>query len=105
MQYRLDPLGFLRSSQLNISGNFGLKDQRVALEWVQLYIRNFQGDPTKVTLMGHSAGAASVTYHLYSNSSKGLFQQAFALGGSMLAPWAFYMMPINIRSSIFETLT
>ncbi|XP_055629199.1 cholinesterase 2-like isoform X2 [Toxorhynchites rutilus septentrionalis] len=89
IQYRLDPLGFLRSNQFNISGNFGLKDQRTALEWIQRYISHFGGDPGRVTLMGHSAGAASVTYHLYSRSSSGLFQQAFALGGSMLAPWAF----------------
>jgi carboxylesterase type B len=37
INYRLGPLGFLTSSELaevGISGNYGLKDQRVALEWV-----------------------------------------------------------------------
>ncbi|XP_055532301.1 esterase B1-like [Wyeomyia smithii] len=104
VQYRLDPLGFLRSSQFNVTGNFGLKDQRVALQWVQLYIKSFYGDPAKVTLMGHSAGAASVTYHLYSSSSKGLFQQAFALGGSMLAPWAFLYDADNYSFQYFRDL-
>ncbi|EAT48416.2 AAEL000530-PA, partial [Aedes aegypti] len=108
IQYRLDQLGFLRSDEFNISGNFGLKDQRTALRWVQQYIQNFGGDPQRVTLMGHSAGAAAVTYHLYSENSKGLFHQAFALGGSMLAPWAFlydaglyshqYFKELNITS-------
>lgn len=104
----MDQLGFLRSDEFNISGNFGLKDQRTALRWVQQYIQNFGGDPQRVTLMGHSAGAAAVTYHLYSENSKGLFHQAFALGGSMLAPWAFlydaglyshqYFKELNITS-------
>ncbi|XP_058456337.1 cholinesterase 1-like [Malaya genurostris] len=103
-QYRLDPLGFLRSSHFNVSGNFGLKDQRAALRWIQLYIVKFGGDPFRVTLMGHSAGAASVTYHLYSNSSKGLFHQAFALGGSMLAPWAFLYDAENYSRQYFRDL-
>nr|XP_029731686.1 esterase B1-like [Aedes albopictus] len=108
IQYRLDQLGFLRSDEFNISGNFGLKDQRTALRWVQRYIHHFGGDSRRVTLMGHSAGAASVTYHLYSENSKGLFHQAFALGGSMLAPWAYlydaslyshqYFKELNITS-------
>jgi Carboxylesterase family len=37
VNYRLGPLGFLTSSELakaGITGNYGLKDQRVALEWV-----------------------------------------------------------------------
>uniref|UniRef100_A0A1Q3FP00 Carboxylic ester hydrolase n=1 Tax=Culex tarsalis TaxID=7177 RepID=A0A1Q3FP00_CULTA len=104
IQYRLDPLGFLQSSQFNISGNFGLKDQRTALQWVQQYIHLFGGDPSRVTLMGHSAGAASVTYHLYSNSSKGLFQQAFAIGGSMLAPWAFLYNADSYSRQYFRDL-
>ncbi|XP_055596002.1 carboxylic ester hydrolase-like [Uranotaenia lowii] len=103
-QYRLDPLGFLLSNSFNISGNFGLKDQRTALQWVQQHIRCFGGDPSRVTLMGHSAGAASVTYHLYSSSSSGLFQQAFVLGGSMLAPWAFLYDADSYSSRYFQDL-
>jgi carboxylesterase type B len=39
VNYRLGPLGFLTSSELakvGITGNYGIKDQRVALEWVNL---------------------------------------------------------------------
>lgn len=52
-------------------GNFGLKDQRLALQWVQRYIRSFGGDPDMVTLFGHSAGGVSTHLHMLSPGSKG----------------------------------
>lgn len=62
IQYRLGAFGFLSSEDVKQNGqvNAGLLDQNFALQWVQNNIGKFGGDPTKVTLAGESAGAASV---------------------------------------------
>ncbi|KAJ7788418.1 esterase 1 [Mycena olivaceomarginata] len=68
--YRLGPLGFpnghdaLSANALNL----GLKDQLLALQWIQDNIAAFNGDKSKVTLFGESAGAMSIGV-LYLNSS------------------------------------
>jgi len=49
----------------------GLKDQVEGLKWIQQNIKQFGGDPTKVTLMGESAGSVAVHLHILSPMSKG----------------------------------
>lgn len=71
INYRLGALGFLSTGDTHSPGNYGLKDQVMALEWVRDYIGNFGGDPNLVTLLGYSAGAISVTLHMVSPMSKG----------------------------------
>ncbi|RSL94914.1 hypothetical protein CEP52_012376 [Fusarium oligoseptatum] len=67
---------------LSIRPNRGLRDQRVALRWIQKYIPGFGGDPDQITLVGQSAGAASVDFHL--QSEEALFGQAILFGGSSI---------------------
>jgi carboxylesterase type B len=55
----------------DVPGNAGLKDQVMALRWVQQNIAQFGGDPGNVTLCGQSAGGVSVQYHMLSPMSKG----------------------------------
>ena len=64
--------GFLSLENDVISGNFGLKDQIKALEWVQKNIKNFGGNPDSVTIFGESAGGASVDYMTLTPKSKGI---------------------------------
>lgn len=52
-------------------GNFGLKDQNLALKWVQQYVADFGGDPKLVTIFGHSAGGSAVHFHMLYEASKG----------------------------------
>ncbi|XP_042861580.1 putative inactive carboxylesterase 4 [Penaeus japonicus] len=88
LQYRLGVLGFLSTEDEVVPGNFGLKDQVMALRWVQDNIRSFGGDADRVTLFGESAGAASVQLLTVSPKSAGLFKRAIMQSGSALAPWA-----------------
>lgn len=41
-----------------------------------------------VAIFGESAGSASVSYHLVSDMSKGLFHKAIMMSGTSYAPWA-----------------
>jgi para-nitrobenzyl esterase len=88
INYRVGVIGFFahpelsKESKNNSSGNYGLLDQVAALEWVKKNIEVFGGDPTRVTIMGQSAGAASVHYLTASPLAKGLFVRAIAQSGS-----------------------
>ncbi|XP_033741434.1 para-nitrobenzyl esterase-like isoform X2 [Pecten maximus] len=90
MNYRLQAFGFMaldilsQNSKTNTSGNYGHMDQILALKWVQENIRNFGGDPSKVTLFGQSSGGTSVMVLLASPLAKGLFQKAWMLSASPL---------------------
>lgn len=54
--YRLGALGFLSMEDKECSGNFGLKDQALMLQWVRINIDKFGGDSGSVTIFGNSAG-------------------------------------------------
>jgi len=88
INYRLGPFGFLAHPALSVddptyptSGNYGLEDQRAALEWVQRNIAAFGGDPKHVTLFGESAGGFSTCVHYLSSRSHGLFETAISESG------------------------
>ena len=84
INYRLNAFGFLPHPALeDPTGNFGLKDQVKALEWVQAYIANFGGNPGNVTIFGESAGGHSVLSLLVSQvRNSGLFHKAIVQSGS-----------------------
>ncbi|CAH0682963.1 unnamed protein product [Spodoptera exigua] len=71
----------------------GMKDQVQALRWVNKNIANFGGDPKNITIFGESAGGGSVSYHLISPMSKGLFKRAIAQSGASTCPWALAVEP------------
>jgi hypothetical protein len=49
---RLGALGFLNAGNKYARGNQGMKDQVMALKWIQDNIGYFGGDPKSVTLFG-----------------------------------------------------
>ncbi|KAI5803015.1 Alpha/Beta hydrolase protein [Geopyxis carbonaria] len=79
MNYRLNLFGF---STVSGKGNYGLRDQRCALEWIHQHISDFGGDPSQITLAGDSTGASSVQAHLQ-NSPAGLFNRIILMSGSL----------------------
>ena len=92
LNYRLGPMGFVCLPQLKaeagFTGNYGLYDQMTAIQWVKDNISAFGGDPENMTIMGQSAGAASVQLQSTSPLTEGLFQKAVmssgcGLGGMM----------------------
>ncbi len=91
--YRLAAFGFLAHRALEqedphrSTGNYGLLDQRAALEWVRDNIAGFGGDPDNVTLAGTSAGGQSVGLHMVSPGSAGLFQRAAVESGYPTTAW------------------
>jgi para-nitrobenzyl esterase len=88
VNYRLGVYGFLAHPELSAespehaSGNYGLLDMVAALRWVRDNIAALGGDPSRVTIVGQSAGAASVHHLIASPLAKGLFSQAIAQSGS-----------------------
>ncbi|KAI0360388.1 carboxylesterase [Trametes cingulata] len=87
INFRLGLLGFAASPALRDDnhaagdegvGNYGLRDQQRAMEWVHRYIHAFGGDPNNVTLFGESTGAGDILCHLHSaaNEVAPLFQRA-----------------------------
>src|SRR5687768_5098611 len=88
--YRVGALGFLAHADLSaespqrVSGNYGFLDQIAALQWIQRNIARFGGDPGSVTIMGQSAGSASVSVLQASPLSRGLFHRAVGMSGGAL---------------------
>ncbi len=88
--YRTGPLGFLTLPEItekdpqHSKGNQGLRDQILALKWVQENIAAFGGDPDRVTIFGQSAGGMSTKFHLISPLSRGLFSRAIVQSGGGL---------------------
>lgn len=104
MNYRLGILGFLSYPEGGITGNFGLKDQALALKWVQENIHLFNGDADNVTAFGESAGSACIHLHMYSDSSKKLFHKAILQSGTSNMQWVMQMMPSYKATNLAQSM-
>jgi len=88
VSYRLNAFGWTaidvlsKNDKRGVSGNYGITDLQLALQWVQDNIASFGGDKKKVTLLGQSSGGTNILALLASPSSKGLFHGAISLSAS-----------------------
>lgn len=99
INYRLGPLGFLSTQDEVVPGNNGLKDQSLGLRWVKSNIRNFGGDPDKITIFGESAGSASVHYQLLTPLNKNLISGAILESGTALGFWSLSTDDMNLENT------
>ena len=76
----------MASQEVSGSGqtNVGLRDQRLALHWLNENIGSFGGNKDEVTIWGESAGAASVGWHLtaYNGRDDGIFRAGIMQSGN-----------------------
>ncbi|VDD91487.1 unnamed protein product, partial [Enterobius vermicularis] len=87
--YRLGPLGFMSYENGDFTdGNFGIWDQVTALEWIQANMKQLNGDPFNVTVMGEDAGAAAASMLAVSPKTYNLIHRVITLSGSSTAGWA-----------------
>ena len=89
--YRVGPFGFLAHPELSResghgSGTYGIQDMIAGLEWVKENIARFGGDPSNVTIFGHSAGGAAISLLAASPLTKGLFHRAICMSGGSFTP-------------------
>lgn len=86
LNYRLGVLGWTELGGLDPayrgSGNNGLRDQLTALRWVKQHVADFGGDPANVTVVGESAGAASISAMLATDHPERLFRRAVLQSGN-----------------------
>ncbi|KAF1847553.1 alpha/beta-hydrolase [Cucurbitaria berberidis CBS 394.84] len=82
INYRLAFFGFAQSDSLKAEGseNAGLRDQRLAIEWVRDNIEHFGGDPGKITIFGQSSGGLAIGLQIlaYGGTKALPFQQGIA---------------------------
>lgn len=94
INYRLGLLGFIADTALyeeksgnnnrSTTGNYGILDQMMALDWIKKNIHGFGGNPEQITIGGESAGGISVTMLLTSPLTvKGIFQGAIIESGAI----------------------
>jgi para-nitrobenzyl esterase len=79
INYRLN--AFASVFEEGHTGNYGLKDQMAAFQWLKQNIAAFGGNPDRIVAIGESAGALSLQCLLYSPQAKGLFAGAIMMSG------------------------
>ncbi|XP_043647997.1 juvenile hormone esterase [Drosophila teissieri] len=93
-QYRVGALGWLSTYTEELPGNAPIADILMALDWVQMHISSFGGDPQKVTIFGQSAGAGIASSLLLSpKTGDSMFKRAIVQSGSIFASWAINKDP------------
>lgn len=93
LEYRVLLLGFLNLGFGEYTGNMGLKDQQLGLNWIYENIESFSGKNDEIMLFGGSAGSAYVHAHTLNAKSRKYFNRAFMSSGSL----SFWNSPYHVQ--------
>ncbi|KAJ4258047.1 hypothetical protein NW762_008187 [Fusarium torreyae] len=90
VNYRLNIFGFPGAP--GQTQNLGLRDQRAAVEWIHDNIREFGGDPSKITIFGQSSGGVAADYWTYAYEKDPIINGIIATSGDA------FSFPVNSKS-------
>lgn len=82
VNYRLSLAGFVPFADDEPFHFRGVDDVAQALSWLQENMESFGGDPTNITVLGHSAGAGVALWLCRKDHYQGLFRRVVALSPS-----------------------
>ncbi|ADW68304.1 carboxylesterase/lipase family protein [Granulicella tundricola] len=105
VNHRLNAFGYMELASLpglaeryKDSGNVGMLDLVLALEWVRDNIAEFGGDAGRVTIFGQSGGGAKCATLMAMESAKGLFHRVLTMSGQQV--WAAPMALATERAKV-----
>ena len=89
VNHRLNAFGYLYLAELGgdefaDSGNAGMLDLVLALQWVKENIPEFGGDPGNVTIFGQSGGGAKCATLMAMPAAHGLFHRVMTMSGQQV---------------------
>lgn len=89
VNHRLNAFGHLylaraAGREYGASGNVGLLDLILALQWIREHAEEFGADPNCVTVFGQSGGGAKIATLMAMPEAKGLFHRAFTMSGQQI---------------------
>jgi len=89
VNHRLNSFGYLYLARLGgaqfaDSGNAGMLDLVLALQWVRDNIEEFGGDPDRVMVFGQSGGGAKIATLMGMPAARGLFHRAVTMSGQQV---------------------
>jgi len=89
VNHRINAFGYLYLAEFGgpefaDSGNAGMLDLVLALQWVRDNIAEFGGDPGLVTIFGQSGGGAKCATLMAMPPARGLFHRVFTMSGQQL---------------------
>ncbi len=107
VNHRLNVFGYLNLADIGgekyqHSGNAGLLDMVLALEWVRDNISAFGGDADNVTIMGESGGGSKVSHLMATPAADGLFHKAIIQSGPALTAISSEAATANAEAILAE---